>query len=291
MQNMVTVDLEDWYCTRTMRRAVCRSEWDRCTSRVAVGTERLLRLLDRHGVRATFFVLGYIADREPALVRRIAACGHEIASHGYGHRYLSEVTPEEFACDLDRSIEAIGSAVGIRPIGYRAPGFSILPAIAPWVVSLLRDRGFRYDSSIFPLRGHPDYGFPSDADRPFLLPNGLVEIPISRADIAGLDLPATGGAYFRQAPEALSRLLFDRCSRQGRPIVFYIHPWELDPEMPQVSLPLLSRLRQMRGIARVEERIDRLLGRLPFTSIDNWLRSSPIEREEVDLGYFESRAT
>ncbi len=272
--NILTVDLEDWYCTRTMRRRICRSEWDHCSSRIDVGTERLLELLDRHNVRATFFILGYIAEREPEIVRRIAACGHEIATHGYGHRYLSEVTPQEFRDDLDRSIDAIGRAVGIRPVGYRAPGFSILPPIADWVLGILAERGFLYDSSIFPLTIHPEYGFPCDADRPFRLANGLIEIPISRAPFAGFDLPATGGAYFRQTPTALSRLLMRRCHQAGRPVVFYVHPWELDPGAPSAGLPLLSRLRQCRGTERMARRLDHLLEHLPFTAIDDWLSKS-----------------
>lgn len=275
MRNLFTVDLEDWYCTRVIGRVIPRSEWDRCESRVRFGTERLLDLLRSLKVEATFFVLGYVADREPELVARIEAEGHEIATHGYFHRPLTALTREQFRRDLERSIETIGRITGSPVLGHRAPDFSMTGAAGDWAPDVLRDCGIVYDSSIFPAwwRSHRRRGIGCPAPGMYHQSNGMIEMPISCVDLLGVPLPATGGAYCRHAPFGITRRLIERCNRSGQPVMFYVHPWELDPGQPRVRLPMLQAMRHYRGVESMHEKIERLLDAFPFTSVRARLRS------------------
>ena len=280
MHHLFTVDLEDWYCTQAVASAVPRSDWKHCESRVRIGTMRLLDLLERRGIEATFFVLGYIAEREPGLVEEIAGRGHEIATHGYAHRSLEEMFPEEFRCDLLHSIEIISSIIGTPIRGFRAPNFSLTSKTAPWAIEIIRDCSLLYDSSIFPTAVHPSHHFVEESSSIHQLSNGLIEAPVSCLDLCGLRLPATGGAYFRHAPFWLSETLIEWYEQKGEPILFYIHPWELDPEQPRPPLPLLQRIRQYRGIPSLYEKLERLTERFEFTSVRRGLLVE-IEREEI----------
>lgn len=265
--NIFTVDLEDWYCSRALEAAIPRSQWSACESRVRIGTTILLTLLERYHVEATFFVLGYIANREPELVAEIAARGHDIATHGYDHRHLAEGTSSAFTEDLDRSIAAIEGVTGKPVRGYRAPMFSITSNTEDWALPILKSRGILYDSSIVPAWGHPEYGMPRVPTSPFRHANGVLEIPISVAKFAGVRIPATGGGYFRHLPYAVSRRLMRRCNRDGQPVVFYIHPWELDRDQPRIPLPLLRHLRHYHGIDYLESKLESLLKEFSFTSM------------------------
>ena len=280
MQHLFTVDLEDWYCTRAVESVLARSEWGKCESRIRVGTQKLLNLLEKRGIEATFFVLGYVAERDPELIREIADRGHEIATHGYAHRSLEEMFPEEFRDDLLHSIEIIERISGVKVSGFRAPNFSLTKKTASWALDIMGECHLLYDSSIFPAHTHPAHSFVGEIPVIHQLENGMIEAPVSCIELCGLRLPATGGAYFRQAPFWLSNALIEGCERQGSPALFYIHPWELDDEQPRLALPLLQRLRQYRGIASLYDKLERLTSRFQFTSI-RCLLSADDEETEV----------
>ena len=267
-RHIFSVDLEEYFQVHAFDGIVEREEWSVIPSRVTHSTERILDLLDTADAKATFFTLGWIADRHPDLVKRIASRGHEIASHGYGHRRITEMRADEFREDVRRSRQALEDVSGEPVLGYRAPTFSLVPATA-WAFDILIEEGFEYDSSLFPIRRR-GYGFPdANPDVHVLVrPSGrLLEIPMTTTVVAGLRLPAAGGGWFRQLPYALTRSGFLRCEAEGKPGMFYIHPWELDPDQPRIPVPLLQRIRHYRGLGRMEDRLSRLLREFRFTSV------------------------
>ena len=266
MNNVMSIDVEDWFCVYNLSRLIRYEDWDACESRVERSTLRLLELFRQHQVEATFFVLGWVADRFPDLVREIERDGHEIASHGYSHRLLTFMRPEEFRADLNRSLEVLAKTARQDVRGFRAPSFSLTPETL-WAVDILRETGIQYDSSIFPMEYHPDYGMP-DADlRPHQLAEGLVELPMGVTELLGRKIPCSGGGYFRLYPYRVTRWLMRKCNEQGRPVMFYLHPWELDPGQPRVpGMSWASRFRQYNNLEKTEERLRRLLSEFSFTS-------------------------
>jgi polysaccharide deacetylase family protein (PEP-CTERM system associated) len=266
MRNVMSVDVEDWFCAYNLSGLIPYAEWDRADSRVERSTLRLLDLFGRHGVEATFFVLGWVAERFPNLVREIEARGHELASHGYSHRLLTFMRPDEFRDDLQRSLDVL-SRVSRQPIrGFRAPSFSLTPDTL-WAVDVLRDQGFHYDSSVFPVDFHPDYGMPGVELQPYRLAEGITELPMGVANVLGRNVPCSGGGYFRLYPYAATRRLMQRCNAQGRPVVFYVHPWEVDPDQPRVrGLSWVKRFRHYNNLEKTERRLERLLEDFAFTS-------------------------
>ena len=272
MLNIFSVDLEDWYCASVMRPLLKYEDWQNCSSRIRLGTTYLLDVLERYNVEATFFVLGYIADREPDIVREISRRGHEIATHGYAHRNLREMSPEDFRTDVQRSVFMLEELVSQKVLGFRAPDFSVNQERANWVSGTLAELGLLYDSSIFPCGVLQRNSFLHTWDTvPSLHSNGLIEIPVSCTNVAGLNIPATGGAYCRHVPLWLTRQLFQRNIRAGKPVVFYTHPWEYDVDQPAMSLPMLQRTRHYRGIASMKRKLEGLLGEFRFTSIRKYL--------------------
>jgi polysaccharide deacetylase family protein (PEP-CTERM system associated) len=256
---LLSFDVEDWFHAHNVAPAVDRTEWDDCESRVGRNTGRILDLLEEHEVRATFFVLGWIADRYPDVVKRIAARGHEIASHGYNHKLLYEQTDAELRQDLRRSLEVLEPLTDEPIRGYRAPSFSITDRAA----DLLSDLGFEYDSSSFAVTGHDRYGGLSLSSDPegtvTRLSNGLIEVQLPKLDLPVTSIPWAGGGYFRFIPYAIYRRGVDRILDE-RDFVFYLHPWELDPDQPRQSgLPLSYRIRHYTNLDRTADRLGRLL--------------------------------
>lgn len=248
--DIMTIDVEEWFHGHNYLRSVPPEEWDGRESRVEANVDRCLDLLERRGVSATFFVLGWVAGRHPAMVARIAAAGHEIACHGHAHPVVNRMDAAVFADDLDRALDALAGAGADRVRGYRAPSFTITPAVHRYW-HILRERGFEYDCSLFPVH-HPRYGQPSAPRRPFLLaPEGpgadsgdpLLILPMTTARILGVNLPFAGGGYLRLLPRWVYRLLRSAARRQGQAVVTYLHPWEIDDYVPDVPLPALARLR------------------------------------------------
>jgi polysaccharide deacetylase family protein (PEP-CTERM system associated) len=266
--HIFSVDVEDYFQVVAFERVVNRSEWGRYPSRIEANTDRLLELLDRHKVRGTFFTLGWVALRYPSLIRRIAGQGHEVASHGQLHRRVTMLTPDEFRSDLRQSKAALEDVTAQPCVGFRAPSFSITPRVE-WAFDVLLEEGYRYDSSLFPIR-RPDYGFPASLPVPHLIERQggtILELPLATATVAGLRLPAAGGAYLRQLPYALVQRAFRQWGARGVSAMFYIHPWEYDVEQPRLPCGRLTAIRHYRGLDRTWRRLERLLSEFRFTSV------------------------
>ena len=266
--NAISIDLEDWFCVNNLSGVIGRDAWDSCELRVRESTEKILRLFERHHTRATFFTLGWVADRAPELIREIERAGHEIAVHGYDHLLLTRITPEEFEADLVRALEAIDRCgVSTRPVGFRAPSFTVVEKTMPWAFEILERHGFLYDSSVFPVGFHPDYGVPEAPLAPYRVTERLHEFPMSCVELFGRRLPFSGGGYFRLFPYAYTKFCMRRCNAEGRPAVFYLHPWEVDAGQPRIKLSRSKAFRHYNNLGRTEGRLDALLTDFNFTTI------------------------
>lgn len=262
--HIFTVDLEEWFHGIELPPDRWPSE-----SRLEVGLDRLLSLMERHGVRATFFVLGVVAEQHPTLVRSVAQSGHEIACHGYAHEFVYRQSDTEFRDDIRRARDAVASAVGAEPRGYRAPYFSVRKD-SLWALDVLAEEGFAYDSSIFPV--HNDrYGIPGAARRPHrrqTLSASLLEIPLSTIRIGRIALPFSGGAYLRLLPWWAQLAAWRMAAREGEPVIVYIHPWELDPEHPRIPLRRRVAATHYARLGSTERRLEALFRRYRFGRID-----------------------
>lgn len=273
--NALTIDVEDYFHVSAMASTIPRADWPRWPSRVEQNTRRMLDLFDRAGVRVTCFVLGWVAERYPGLVRDIAARGHEVACHGYSHRLVYEQTPAEFREETLRSRDILADQAQRPVLGYRAASYSITRR-SLWALDVLVECGFRYDSSIFPVH-HDRYGIPDFERWPHELetPAGhrIVEVPLTTLRIAGMNIPIAGGGYFRLYPYHLTRAGLRAVNRvDGEPFVFYLHPWEIDPAQPRVpGLPLRSRFRHYLNLGRTERRLERLLDDFSFQPVADLL--------------------
>jgi polysaccharide deacetylase family protein (PEP-CTERM system associated) len=241
--NGLSVDVEEWFQVGAFEHVIDRADWDGIASRVEANTGAVLDLFAEAGVTGTFFTLGWVAERHPRLMRRIADAGHEVASHGWDHRRIFTFDAESFRADLRRARGAVEDASGQSVTGYRAPSFS-LDRRTPWAHQVLAEEGYAYSSSVAPVR-HDHYGWreaPRYAFRP-LADAGLVEVPVTVAEVAGRRM-ATGGGFFRMLPAAVTHYAVRQVNREGQPAMFYFHPWEVDPDQPRVArAPLRSRVR------------------------------------------------
>jgi polysaccharide deacetylase family protein (PEP-CTERM system associated) len=264
--NALTVDVEDYFQVSGFAERVSRRDWDKYECRVEASTDKLLSIFDEHRVRGTFFILGWVADRFPGLVRRIAAAGHELASHGYWHQLVYDLTPEEFAKDIERSKAAIADASGITVTAYRAPSFSITEK-SMWALEVLAEHNFLIDSSIFPISGHDRYGCPEAVKEihDIETPAGIIrEFPPSAWSRGRAHVPI-GGGYFRLFPLKLTCKAIDAVRRQGRPAMFYTHPWEFDPDQPRIrGTRWKNRSRHYVGLQRCAMKLHRMLNEFRF---------------------------
>jgi polysaccharide deacetylase family protein (PEP-CTERM system associated) len=270
LRNALTVDLEDWYHVCGAPACADPAGWDALESRVVRSTDRVLSLLRRHGARATFFVLGYVAEREPALVRAVAAEGHEVATHGHFHRRVYEMTPESFGEEVARSLDAIAAACGVRAIGHRAPEWSIRPHTM-WALGILRRHGIRYDSSLVPLTRMGSRRFPR---RPGFLPTpegDIYEFPLTTARCFGENVPFTGGLALRLTPYFYILSKIRRMNRAGEPAMVYFHPWELDLDAPRLPMPAARRFMTGFNRAGAETRLAGLMRHLSFVPLREML--------------------
>jgi polysaccharide deacetylase family protein (PEP-CTERM system associated) len=253
-----------------------RADWEAQPSRVERNTDRLLELLDRHRAFGTFFTLGWVAERHPALIRRIVAAGHEIGSHGWWHYKVGRLTPDQFRTEVRSSKTLLEDLSGTAVRGFRAPSFSIVPGLE-WAFDVLLEEGYSYDSSLFPIK-RPDYGYPTAPSFPHRLQRlsgSLLELPMATARFFGQRVPAAGGGYLRQLPLGLIRRAFRQVEERGEPGMFYIHPWEIDPDQPRLPVGWLTRIRHYRGLERTMARLEQLLTEFRFTSVSRWLAESP----------------
>ena len=264
---ILSVDVEDYFHVEAFAGVVDRGRWEEYPRRVDGNTRRLLDLFDEHGARGTFFVLGWVAERFPALVREIAARGHELACHSYWHRLIYQLTPEEFRADTLRAKAVIEDAAGLPLAGYRAPSYSVT-ARSLWALDVLAECGFHYDSSVFPIH-HDVYGIPAAPRFPFRLDTAagpLTEVPLTTFHVPRLgNLPVGGGGYLRLLPAWYTRLGCRRAAAENVPLVVYIHPWEIDPDQPRIRAGLKSRLRHYTNLHKTYARLRALLATGGFT--------------------------
>ena len=277
--NAMTIDVEDYFHVSVFDGILPRTAWDTMESRVCKNTERLLQIFTEFDVRATFFVLGWVAERFPALVRTIAGQGHEIASHGYAHRLIYDQTPTAFRDDVRRAKALLEDASGRGVYGYRAPSYSITPR-SLWALDVLLQEGYRYDSSIFPIR-HDRYGIPVSSRQPYAIQRDagtLIEVPGSTTQLGLLNLPVAGGGYFRILPYWWTRWGISRVNRLERqPAIFYLHPWEIDPDQPRLPVGRLGQFRHYRHLDEAESRLRRLLSDFRFDTLERVVASTRAE--------------
>lgn len=257
--NALTVDVEDYFQVSAFEHHIDRAQWESIPCRIERNVDRLLELFREQNAYATFFTLGWIAERHPAVIRRIVDAGHELASHGYGHLRATGQTREAFADDVSRAKTILEDLTGAAVRGYRAPSFSIDDR-NPWAFDVLARAGYRYSSSVYPVR-HDHYGMPDAPRFPYPVREGLIEVPITTTRVRGRNFPAGGGGYFRLLPYALSRAAIRRVNRADRqPAIFYLHPWEIDPGQPRVpGIPLRTRIRHYVHLDTNEGKLQRLL--------------------------------
>lgn len=274
MVNLLTVDLEEWYVVEALSGRYRFQDWPTLTSTVADNSRRLLSLFARKRVHATWFVLGYCAERFPDLIREISDQGHEIACHSYQHIKVAGMTPQQFAKDTERAVDAIAGAIGYPPRGYRAPSWSI-NVDAGWAFEILANLGFSYDSSVFPIK-HDIYGSPDSPRHLFRMKFGngraLWEIPCSTYRLLGHNLPLAGGGYLRHSPYWYSRMMVRGLNRRQQPAMVYMHPWELDPDPPRIDgLSLKQRIRMYGSTAYFGLKLERLLSDFTFVTMSEFV--------------------
>jgi polysaccharide deacetylase family protein (PEP-CTERM system associated) len=269
--NAFSVDVEDYYQVLNFQRGIPRDEWGSFESRVERNTDAVLELLDEAGAKATFFCLGCVAKMHPTLVRRIVDQGHEVASHGWSHTPITRLDPASFRDEVESSRKLLEDLSGEPVAGFRAPSFSVV-ATTQWALDVLLDAGYRYDSSIFPVR-HPDYGIPGSREEIHRLetPSGraILEFPMTVARFLGRPVPVSGGGWFRLLPASVTSWGLRKVNREGRPAVFYVHPWELDPGQPNLRsrTSRLGAFRHYTGLARTRDRLARLLATFRFAPL------------------------
>jgi len=269
IKNYLTIDVEDYYQVTAFENKIRFEDWGNYESRVVENTRKILEMLFEAGdIKGTFFILGWVAEKHPEIVKEIDANGHEIACHSYRHRLIYNMSPDEFRIDLMKSKNILEDITGKKVIGYRAPSYSIIKK-SLWVLEILEELGFEYDSSIFPIT-HDIYGIPGAPRFKYKLPeNNLVEYPISTSKILGLKLPISGGGYFRLFPYWFTKMSLTTINiKEKQPFVFYIHPWEIDPDQPKVKgVDVFSRFRQYNNLKKTVERFKKLLKDFQFTPI------------------------
>lgn len=285
IRNALTIDVEDYFQVAALAEAVDREDWSSMEYRVEKNTDQLLELLEQKDLRATFFTLGWVAERSPELVRRIQKAGHEVASHGYSHQLVYSQTPELFREETRKSKSILEDITGQPITGYRAASYSIT-AQSRWALDILCEEGFKWDSSIFPVH-HDRYGMPGTPHEPYRLktPNGgeLLEFPLSTCPIGSYRLPIAGGGYFRLYPYWLSRWGLGKINRAGQPFIFYLHPWEIDTGQPRLKVSALSRFRHYNNLDKCMKRLDKLTNDFRFGTVSDVLSEVQVPSEAVTV--------
>jgi polysaccharide deacetylase family protein (PEP-CTERM system associated) len=268
MRNAISIDLEEWFHPEILRGRFQTAEWPALPARAPHVVARLLEILDEADVAATYFVLGWVAERHPEIVPRLAAAGHEVASHGYAHAMITQQTPEEFDQDLKRSLEILRGQSGQAVVGYRAPSFSVMRETL-WAFDVMIEHGIEYDSSIYPVH-HDRYGIPEAPRQPYRVARRgaveLWELPPPTLRIGNKNIPVAGGGYLRLLPYAVTAFALRRLNAQGIPGIVYTHPWEFDVQQPRVALPLLQKLRHYQNVGDNDAKLVRLLREFEWTT-------------------------
>jgi len=268
LRNAMSVDVEDYFMVSAFERLIPKDRWEACESRVVCNTEKVLCLLQEKNVRATFFVLGWVGERYPGLVRDIRSQGHEVACHGYDHRLVYHQTPEEFRRDVRTAKRILEEASGAAVVGYRAPSFSIVKETR-WALEILNQEGFHYDASVLP-GFHTRGGMPGANRFPGWI-DGLREFPMSTVRLSGRSFPFSGGGYLRLLPYRFVHWGIEACHRLNQPAIVYVHPWEFDPEQPRVQVGAIPRFKHYVNLNKTEEKFQQLLSDFPFGTVQDVL--------------------
>jgi polysaccharide deacetylase family protein (PEP-CTERM system associated) len=284
--HILSVDVEDYFQVEAFAGSVDRESWDRWPSRVVANTQRVLELFDRHHSKGTFFIVGWVAEKFPHLVREIQSRGHELACHSYWHRTVYRLSPEEFRLDTQRAKQVIEDAAGVAVNGYRAPSWSITKTCL-WALDILAEEGFTYDSSIYPIH-HDLYGVPGAKRFPYTYKcsNGLTlrEYPPATLRMMGTNFPVAGGGYLRIFPSAFTEFGFSKFENSYRErVVVYMHPWEIDPEQPRIQGSLKSRLRHYTNLGRMSAKVDSILQRHKFERFSDVMATEAQENQALPL--------
>lgn len=266
MINALSFDIEDWFQVENFKSTISYENWDSCELRVVKNTEKILRILRENKTRATFFILGWVAEKCEGLVKQIYSEGHEVASHGYSHELVYNMTEAEFANDVQRSKELLEGIIKDKVLGYRAPCFSITNE-SLWALDILKSTGFVYDSSIFPVSFHDRYGYAKSDGNPFIWPNGLKEVPLAVYRVLNVSLPLAGGGYFRLFPYSYFKFFLGKLNKDKKVFTFYLHPWELDPGQPKIKIPIKFRFRHYVNLKNTERQLNKLLKDFVFDKI------------------------
>jgi len=266
MLNYLTFDIEEAFHSSNFDETISFDQWGSLGGRVVANTERILDQLAARNLRATCFVVGWVAEHYPQVVREIDRAGHEIAAHSYAHRIVYDLTIDQFRDDLRRNVEVLSSITGKPVLGFRAPSYTITPR-SVWALDVLAEEGFVYDSSIYPIGFHPRYGFPGAPETPYRHPNGLIEFPMPVARLLGQRVPVATGLYFRLAPYVVTRRLIRAMNANGFPVVVNVHPWEIDPEQPSLPISPFVGWRHYYGLRRTEGKLARLLEDFEFGTL------------------------
>ena len=282
--NALTIDVEDYFQVSAFAPHIARADWDSRECRVERNVQTILDMLDAHATQATFFTLGWIAERYPALVREIVARGHELASHGHGHQRASDLTPAEFSDDVVRAKRILEDLCGAEVVGYRAPSFSIGTGNL-WAFDVLAKAGYRYSSSVYPIH-HDHYGMPDAPRFAHQVSEGLMEIPITTLRVLNRNLPSSGGGYFRLYPYALSRWMLRQVNRaDGQAAIFYFHPWEIDVDQPRIpGIGAKTRFRHYVNIARMRSKLEQLLDDFAWDRMDRIFLGRPLQPVPAPAG-------
>jgi len=267
--NILTFDVEDWFQVHNLENVVKYKNWNKCELRIEKNIKRILRILEDKKIFATFFVLGWIAKKHPEVIEIIKEKGHEIATHGYRHRLLYTITQNEFSKDLTKATNILRKITKTKIIGHRAPSFSITNK-TPWAFKILKEKGFKYDSSIFPIK-HPDYGMPEAKTEPYKTPEGIIEFPLSTIRVFRNNVPFGGGGYFRVYPYWLTKYFISKKNKKNKPAIVYLHPWEFDKEQPKLKLPFTNSFRHYYNLKQTEKRLKKMLYDFKFVPIREYL--------------------
>lgn len=276
MNNIFTIDVEEWFHAPQLEPYLEGRRWKDLEARLVPNVHRLLEIMADHRTQATFFILGWVGERYPKLVREIAASGHEIASHGYRHKLVTELTPSTFREYVKRSKFLLEDLTGRSVLGYRAACFSVVKSTL-WALDVIKETGFLYDSSMFPIH-HDLYGIPDYPRFPYVHDNGLIEIPPSTLSFLGYNIPIAGGGYFRFFPYTLTKIAVKMLNKSGQPAVFYLHPWELDPDTPRTGqADWRTRFRRNINLKKTASRLKKLLSDFSFVPINDYIQHVNLE--------------
>lgn len=271
MLNALSIDVEDWFCPHYFAKYINKKDWDSLEIRIDININTILEILNIRKIHATFFLLGWIAERLPNLIEKIVENGHEIGIHGYDHTQIFNQTREEFRNDIEKTLKVIKSIADIQVYGYRAPVFSVIERTR-WALDVLKEFGIKYDSSVYPDSIHPEYGIAGFNHNIHIQDNGLIEVPLNSVKVLSMNIPISGGGYFRLYPYFLSKFLIKKHIRR-LPLIFYLHPWELDDFSPPIKTNLIERLRYNNGKKNMGNKLSKLLYDFEFTTISDLLIS------------------